>query len=159
MHQIFTLVMLSMFSDSVVFADSWKSPQGTQEIELWPGTPPDALEPEAPEQVVQTKKLVGGKPWHAVSNVSKPTLTVFFPAKERSKGAAVVVFPGGGYKVLAIDLEGTEICTWLNAEGITCILLKYRVPDSGCHYDDDKKRHVTPKAFTALQDAQRTIGL
>jgi acetyl esterase/lipase len=60
-----------------------------------------------------------------------------------------VVFPGGGYHILAIDLEGTEVCDWLNASGLACVLLKYRVPDSGPY----------PKSPAALQDAQRAVGL
>ena len=63
--------------------------------------------------------------------------------------AAVVVFPGGGYRILAIDLEGTEVCDWLNSAGINCILVKYRVPDSGPY----------PKSSAALQDAQRALGI
>jgi acetyl esterase/lipase len=62
---------------------------------------------------------------------------------------AIVVFPGGGYHILAIDLEGTEVCDWLNASGLACVLLKYRVPDSGPY----------PKSPAALQDAQRAVGL
>jgi acetyl esterase/lipase len=67
------------------------------------------------------------------------------------------VFPGGGYNVLAIDLEGTEVCEWLTSKGITCVLLKYRVPDSGPHWNG--QRQINPKAPMALQDAQRTLGL
>jgi acetyl esterase/lipase len=69
-----------------------------------------------------------------------------------------VVFPGGGYKVLAIDLEGTEAADWLTSRGITCVLVKYRVPFSG-PYMDERRGRVYPKAPTALQDAQRTVGL
>jgi acetyl esterase/lipase len=74
-------------------------------------------------------------------------------------GAAVVVFPGGGYKELAIDLEGTEVCDWLTSKGITAVLLKYRVPDSGPHWDPKCKCQVKPKVPAALEDAQRTVGL
>lgn len=70
---------------------------------------------------------------------------------------AVVVFPGGGYQFLAMDLEGTEICDWLTSRGITCVLLKYRVPDSGPTMKNG--RGYYPKVQTALQDAQRTLGL
>ncbi len=101
---------------------------------------------------------MAGKPWHAVYNVTNPTFTVYSP-KGNNTGAAVVIFPGGGYKVLAIDLEGTEICDWLTSKGITCVLLKYRVPNSGCYWDDQCRCNKTPKVFTALQDAQRTVGL
>jgi acetyl esterase/lipase len=69
------------------------------------------------------------------------------------------VFPGGGYSGLAIDLEGTEACDWLTSRGITCVLLKYRVPDSGPAWHDDCQCNIKPKAPTALEDAQRTVGL
>lgn len=71
----------------------------------------------------------------------------------------MIVFPGGGYEDLAIDLEGTEFCDWLTSKGITCVLLKYRVPHSGPQYDQKCKCQVNPKAPMALQDAQRTMGL
>jgi acetyl esterase/lipase len=71
----------------------------------------------------------------------------------------VVVFPGGGYYVLAIDLEGTEVCEWLTSKGITCVLLKYRVPDTGPHWDKQCQCQRYPKAPMALEDAQRTVGL
>src|SRR5437016_8088500 len=96
------------------------------------------------------------RPWVYVGHVSRPTV---YAPKEKNAGAAVVVFPGGGYQILAIDLEGTEVCDWLTSRGITCVLLKYRVPNSGHHWDKQLNRHVNPKAPMALQDAQRTIGL
>ena len=67
-----------------------------------------------------------------MTNVTLPSLTIYSP-KGVNTGIAIVVFPGGGYKVLAMDLEGTEVCDWLVTKGITCVLLKYRVPDSGPH--------------------------
>jgi acetyl esterase/lipase len=85
-------------------------------------------------------------------------MTVYSPAG-RNTGAAVVVFPGGGYSILAIDLEGTEACDWLTSLGITCVLLKYRVPDSGPAWHDDCHCNIHPIAPTALEDAQRTVGL
>ena len=97
-------------------------------------------------------------PATVVGKVSQPTMTVYSP-KGLNTGAAVVVFPGGGYWVLYMDLEGTEICDWLVSRGITAILLKYRVPDSGPHWDADVRRHVDAKTPMALADAQRTLGL
>jgi acetyl esterase/lipase len=82
-----------------------------------------------------------------------------YAAQDRNTGVAVVVFPGGGYRALAMGGEGTEICDWLTSHGITCVLLKYRVPGSGPWWDDENKRRVYPKVQTALQDAQRTLGL
>jgi hypothetical protein len=67
-------------------------------------------------------------------------------AKREKHRVAMVVFPGGGYNCLAIDLEGTEICDWLTSKGITGVLLKYRVPGSGPHWDSKLKRRVVPKA-------------
>jgi acetyl esterase/lipase len=85
-------------------------------------------------------------------------MTVYSP-EGRNTGAAVVVFPGGGYKILAIDLEGTEVADWLTSKGITCVLLKYRVPFSGPYWDEQRNCRVYPKAPMALEDAQRTVGL
>jgi acetyl esterase/lipase len=124
---------------------------------LWPGTPPAATtlnEAEVAGTVVDDAtgraKPVGGKPWTYVNYVSRPTLTVYSPQRNDT-GAAVVVFPGGGYNVLAIDLEGTEACDWLTSKGITCVLVKYRVPCAKV----GPYRECPP----ALQDAQRAIGL
>jgi acetyl esterase/lipase len=113
-----------------------------------------------PERVETTKApdLVAGRPYLVAYDVTSPTITIF-PPKGRNTGAAIVVFPGGGFKLLAMDLEGTEICDWLTAKGITCVLLKYRVPDSNHHWDKATDRAVTPKVLTSLQDAQRSIRL
>jgi acetyl esterase/lipase len=93
--------------------------------------------------------LVAGRAVIRLGNVSAPTLTLY-PVKGASGASpAVVVFPGGGYRILAIDLEGTEVCDWLNSAGVTCVLLKYRVPDSGPY----------PRFPAALEDAQRAVGL
>ncbi|MEO6541281.1 MAG: alpha/beta hydrolase [Ferruginibacter sp.] len=93
-----------------------------------------------------------------VRNVSNPTITIFSP-KSKNTGIAVIVFPGGGYNKLAIELEGSEICEWLASIGVTGILLKYRVPASGPHYDKDCKCEKDPIKPLALQDAQRAMGL
>jgi len=94
---------------------------------------PDARPANGPEIMRTTGKesLVAGRPWVYVGNVSRPTMTVHAP-KGKNTGVAVVVFPGGGYSILAIDLEGTEVCDWLTSAGITCVLLKYRVPGRVC---------------------------
>ena len=85
---------------------------------IWPGTVPDAtaVVPAGPETVEVSNALIAGKPVTGVSNVSRPTMTVYSP-KGKNTGAAVVVFPGGGYIDLAIDLEGTEVCDWLTSQG------------------------------------------
>lgn len=93
-----------------------------------------------------------------VRNVSNPTIKIFSPLKENS-GAAVLVFPGGGYMKLAVELEGSEICEWLASIGLTGILLKYRVPASGPHFDKDCNCERDPIRPLALQDAQRALGL
>ncbi len=81
-------------------------------------------------------------------------MTVYSPTGKNT-GAAVVVFPGGGYQVLAIDLEGSEVCDWFVPRGITCVLLKYRVTDVGPY----PKSGPYPESPMALEDAQRTVGL
>jgi acetyl esterase/lipase len=129
------------------------------QLPIWPGAVPDAQPVRGPERATPvTDSLVAGRPWISISNVSRPTMTVYSP-KGRNTGVAVVVFPGGGYQILAIDLEGTEVCDWLASRGITAVLLKYRVPYSGPYWDRRVKHHVQPKAPMALEDAQRTVGL
>jgi acetyl esterase/lipase len=135
-----------------VFAQkpAWQPASGRTTLPVWPAAAPGAPANSAPEVDATTAKdnLIAGKPIIRLGNVSVPTLTLY-PPKGKSTGAAVVVFPGGSYRILAIDLEGTEVCDWLNSAGITCVLLKYRVPDSGPY----------PRSAAALQDAQRTLGI
>lgn len=105
-----------------------------------------------------SKGLIAGKPATAVTNVTQPTMTVYSP-KGKNTGAAVVVFPGGGFQILAIDLEGTEVCDWLTSSGITCVLLKYRVPSLPYDWHCDCRPHNREISTQSLEDAQRTIGL
>lgn len=139
-------------------AAPWQPSPGHVQLPLWPGVVPDAPRGAMPAETTQAGDVTPAKRYVAVLDVSRPTMTVYAP-KGNNTGAAVVVFPGGGYKILAIDLEGTDVCDWLTAKGITCVLLKYRVPDSGPHWDTRCKCHVMPPVLTALQDAQRAIGL
>lgn len=137
----------------------WQPAAGHMQIPLWPGVAPDAQSAPGPEtEAPRTEHLIAGRPWMAVTNVTRPTMTVYAP-KGKNTGAAVVVFPGGGFEVLAIDLEGTEVCDWLTSRGITCVLLKYRVPsvpyDWRCNCRPDDFAVSVP----ALQDAQRTLRL
>ncbi len=128
----------------------WPPPANLTTIPLWPHDAPGAPANPAPEgnTTTATDRIVAGKPVIRIGNVSSPTLTDY-PPKSANSGAAIVVFPGGSYKVLAIDLEGTEVCDWLNSAGVTCVLVKYRVPGTGPY----------PKSDAALQDAQRAVGI
>ena len=134
----------------------WQPSPGHTEIAIWPGAAPDAQPVAGPEFAETSGKdfLPGGRPTVGVSNVTRPTMTVY-PPTGKNTGAAVVVFPGGGYQVLAIDLEGTEVCDWLTPKGITCVLLKYRVTDVGPY----PKSGPYPESSMALEDAQRAVGL
>ena len=134
----------------------WQPSPGHTQVPIWPGAVPDAQPVAGPENATTERRSLGcGKPWIEVDKVSQPTMTVYSP-KGKNTGAAVVVFPGGGYSILAIDLEGTEVCEWLTPKGITCVLLKYRVPGDG---NANRNRGPYPKSPLALEDAQRTVGL
>jgi len=138
---------------------SWEPPSGRKQIPIWPNGAPDmAGVPQVAESVRVKKPLDVGadRTYTQVINVSTPTATIF-PPKGVNTGTSMVVFPGGGFQVLAIDIEGTEICDWITAKGITCVLLKYRVPKSNHYWDKNCKCHITPDVPFALQDAQRTI--
>jgi len=138
-------------------ATAWQPSPGPQ-VPIWPAAVPDPQPAAGPELATPSKSLVAGKRCVVVSNVAQPTMTVYSP-KGTNTGVAVLVFPGGGYKTLAIDLEGTEVCDWLASQGITAVLLKYRVPFSGPYWDEQSKRQIFPKISMALEDAQRTLGL
>lgn len=99
--------------------------------------------------------LVGGREWHWASYVTRPTMTVYRP-KGSNNGASMLVLPGGGFEVLALDLEGTEICDWVVQQGMTCAVLKYRVPQA---WRRVKGKQVRPKVLLGLEDAQRAMGL
>ena len=152
---MFVLCAVFTFSYPTARAQSWQPSSGHTQVPIWPGAVPDAIPNPKPESVGPPK---GREWWPRVNDVSRPTMTVY-AAKGHNTGVAVVVFPGGGYQFLAMDLEGTEICDWLTSRGITCVLLKYRVPGSGPWWDNKNNRRVYPKVQTALQDAQRTLGL
>jgi acetyl esterase/lipase len=142
---------------------TWQPSPGHTQVPIWPGAVPDAQPVAGPEATTTSSGkdgLIAGRPVVGVSNVSRPTMTVYSP-NGKSTGVAVVVFPGGGYEDLAIDLEGTEVCDWLTSKGITCVLLKYRVPGSG-HYPKSApypKSGPYPESPMALEDGQRTVGL
>jgi acetyl esterase/lipase len=136
----------------------WQPLPGDTQVPIWPGAVPDAQPVPGPENVAAVKKPVAGRPWTWVSDVSRPTMTVYAP-KGKNTGVAVVVFPGGGFEGLAIDLEGTEVCDWLRSKGITCVLLKYRVPSLPYNWQCNCRPNNLAKSTLALEDAQRTVGL
>lgn len=119
-------------------------------IDLWPGEMPG--EKTAVGEERDTTKpsdgLIAGKPVIRLGNVAKPTLSIYRPPADKDTGTAVVVCPGGGYYILAMDLEGTEVCEWLNSIGVTGVLLKYRVP----------RPKGQDRSIPALQDGQRAVS-
>jgi acetyl esterase/lipase len=114
-------------------------------IKLWPnGAPEPAGFKAEPETVMPPKDEKDVK---RVTNVTEPTITIYRP--DKPNGTAVIVAPGGGYHILAIEHEGTQVCEYLNTLGVTCALLKYRVP----------ARDKADPSKEPLQDAQRAIGI
>ena len=153
---LFALCVVFAFGGLSAQTPAWQPSPGHTQMQIWPGRVPDPQPVAGPEVAKTTGKefLVAGRPAVGVSNVSRPTMTVYSP-NGKNTGAAVVVFPGGGYQELAIDLGGTEVCDWLTPKGITCVLLKYRVTDVG----EYPKSGPYPESPMALEDAQRTVGL
>jgi acetyl esterase/lipase len=126
-------------------------------VELWPGKAPEEPGTIGAEKVVMSPKLDRKQvevteSTRMLSNVTKPTLTIYRPAKEKDTGTAMVICPGGGYWNLFWELEGEEVAAWLNSIGVTGIILKYRVP----------RRPDEPLGVPSrrpLQDAQRAVSL
>jgi len=149
-HLLFLTAVAAISANLFAQKPAWQPAPGHLTIPLWAHGAPGSQPNPGPEIDTTTAKdrLVAGKPVIRLGSVSTPTITRYTPTINNT-GAAIVVFPGGTYHILAIDLEGTEVCDWLNSIGVTCILLKYRVPDSGPY----------PKSSAALQDAQRALGV
>lgn len=152
---LFRIFYLAVFLSAVTGISTaqqpaWQPAPGHITLNLWPNGAPGAQPSAGPEADMTTPKdnVIAGRPVLRLGNVSNPTITLY-EAKQNSSGTAVVVFPGGAYRILAIDLEGTEVCDWLNSINVTCVLLKYRVPNTGPY----------PKSPAALQDAQRALGM
>ncbi len=114
-------------------------------VDVWPGTPLGETRKFEAEKIEKNAKNV-----EILHNVFKPTLTIYHPPKDKDTGASVIICPGGGYSILAWDLEGTEVAQWLNSAGVTGIVLRYRVP---------AKRGTELKGFIPLMDAQRAVSL
>lgn len=136
----------------------WQPSAGHTQIQIWPSTPPGAQPMPGPESILTGHRLIGGKPIVGVYNVSRPTITVYTPTG-RNTGIAVVVFPGGGFAGLAMNLEGTDACGWLTSIGVTCVLLKYRVPSIPYDWHCKCRPNNHALSMPSLQDAQRTIRL
>jgi acetyl esterase/lipase len=126
-------------------------------VPLWPGKAPDEAGDIGPEKVRLSPKLTRKavevtEPTRLVTNVSKPTITLYRPAKDKDTGTAIVICPGGGYWNLYWQLEGEEVAAWLTAQGVTGVLLKYRVPRRPGEPEREPARRP-------LQDAQRAVRL
>jgi len=120
-------------------------------LKVWPDTPPGEKIEVGPEQdfTKGSDKLIAGRRIIKLGNVTSPEAHVFLPPANLRTGASVVICPGGGFSILAWDLEGTEVAQWLNTLGVSAIVLKYRVPT----------RDQTPRWMAATQDTQRTMSL
>ena len=162
MKQLIVLVVGSLLSTAGLCTDAvWQPSPGHTQILIWPGTAPDAQPMPGSEYMASTgpkNELVAGKPYVYLGNISQPTLTVYSP-KGRNTGAAVLVLPGGGFEILAVDLEGTEVCDWLTANGISCVLLKYRVPSLPYDWHCDCRPDNLTVPTQGLEDTQRAMGL
>lgn len=151
--QVRKLVLsLALILAGVAGAEPWKPAKGIREVPIWPAHSPVLA---AGIRKLADPKILAGDPF---TNVAIPTYMVYQP-KANPSGTCILVFPGGGHLTLAMGLEGSEIADWLTQSGMTCVLVKYRVPYSGCYYDRQQHKNVTPKVPMALQDAQRTLSI
>lgn len=144
-------VAMMMVAVAVAIAGGWSAVAEEMVIRIWPDAPPGA-EPALPAEADVTKPgdgQVAGRRVMRIGNVSTPTLSIRRPTGGDHATACVLVCPGGGYNILARDLEGTEVCDWLDSMGVTTALLSYRVP-----------RRAGREPWAApLEDAQRSIRI
>ena len=143
-----SLLLASIACGSISAQESSKT---FQTIKLWSDRAPGETK-EYPAEGDTSKpgdRGVADRAVVRIGNVTQPDLRIYSPAPYKATGACVLVCPGGGYNILAYDLEGTEVCEWLNSIGVTAALLKYRVPRR-----EGKAPYEAP-----LQDAQRALNL
>lgn len=136
----------------------WEPGPGATQIPLWPedaAIQPPEIDGHS-EWTGNGSLLVAGRTWNWATYITRPTMTIY-PPKGENSGAAMMVLPGGGYAAVAMDLEGTEICDWITAHGVTCVILKYRVPQVWKR--DESGLRQPPKDPLPLEDAQRAMGL
>ena len=152
------LCLLAAYDAAHAETMGWQPSAGHTQIPIWPGAVPGLQIVPGPETVTSSKQPMAGKPVITVTNVTRPTVTVYAP-EGKNTGAAVLVIPGGGFQILAIDFEGTEVCDWLTSKGITCVLLKYRVPSEPYVWKCDCRPHNLSVSMPSLQDVQRSIRL
>ena len=123
----FALCVVFAFGGVNAQTNVWQPSPGHTQVPIWPGAVPDAQPVAGPETTQADKDLVAGRPWVHVDNVSRPNPDGLFAKGEEYRRCGSRV-PWRGYKFLAIDLQGTEVCDWLASRGITAVLLKHRVP-------------------------------
>ncbi len=140
--------LLLVAAAAAVFPAAVPAADPSATLDLWPGKAPGETKDLGPEKYIEPK--AGQIEVKRLTNVSKPQLLVYPAPKDKHTGAAVIVAPGGGYSILAIEHEGTQTCEWLNSLGVTAFLLKYRVP---------KREMQLPDNLAAVQDAQRAVSL
>jgi acetyl esterase/lipase len=154
-----TMIRLYTVTLVVVLSLAW--PVTAEEkptvVDLWPGKPPDETGKIGVEYVrmspqLDRKQVEVTEPTRMITNVTKPTITIYRPAKDKDTGTAIIICPGGGYWNLYWELEGEEVAAWLNSLGITGIILKYRVPRRPGEPEREPARRP-------LQDAQRAVSL
>ena len=150
MREVITSILAAGFLIAGAFGEC-RGSEPSKVIPLWAGTAPGDKGGlgEERDTTKPSDNLIAGKLVIRLGNVSKPAIAIYPAPADKNTGAAVLVCPGGGYHILAMDLEGTEVCEWLNSIGVTGVLLKYRVP----------KRDGQPGYAAPLQDVQRAMGL
>lgn len=131
------IILLLLFTHQIMGQDTI--------VPLWP-------QDKVPNHIVSEEReiIVKGDDLVRISKVQKPTIEVYLPAKANANGQALLIFPGGGYQILAYDWEGTDIAKFLNGKGIAGIVVKYRLPSSV----SQKDKHLVP-----LIDAQRALRM
>lgn len=133
-----------------------------QILDLWPGEipgPPSKTEGAERDLTMQEDTLIAGRPIIKLGHVSAPQMHVYFPLKEKANGSAVMICPGGGFSVLAWDLEGTEVAEWVNSLGFAAVVVKYRVPTREHGNELNGAGNAPLKAVGPVMDAQRAMSL
>ncbi len=133
---------INLFTLITVFVINFDMSAQKETIPLWIGPVPGAISAKDYTEKTETENGTVTK----IAQVTAPTLTVYRP--EKPNGTGILIFPGGGYAYLSVDKEGKKVAEWLNDQGITAFVVKYRLPDDAIMQD---------KSIARLQDAQQAM--
>jgi acetyl esterase/lipase len=161
MSSMLAIAVISLLLFSPVLTQAQKHDPEAEVVKLWPNGNPDDDRNVGTEKdfTRASDKLIGGRKIIKLGNVSSPEIHLYRPESTNNTGTAVVICPGGGFNILAWDLEGTEVAKWFNSIGVTAAVVKYRVPTNRLKVPWQRPVQDTQRAISLLRSRNEELSL